>query len=128
MTNKKRGIILIALGALLLTAAVSLVIYNRCRDSEAGKEAEKTVSVIKAYIETESARNSSDTAPDMQPVGDPILAVAFERNTDHDAHMVLEYYPYDTYHYLAVFNGRKNQLVDCYALDTVLTELAGFLN
>ena len=65
MTNKKRGIILIALGALLLTAAVSLVIYNRCRDSEAGKEAEKTVSVIKAYIETESARNSSDTAPDM---------------------------------------------------------------
>ena len=84
-------------------------------------------SFVHTYEEL-TAITASDTAPDMQPAGDPVLAVEFERNTDHDAHMVLEYYPYDTYHYLAVFNGRKNQLVDCYALDTVLTELAGFLN
>ncbi len=50
MTNKKRGVILIALGTLLLSAAVSLVLYNRHRDRKAGDNAQNTTALIREHI------------------------------------------------------------------------------
>ena len=66
MTNKKRGIILIAIGALLLSAAMSLVFYNRHRDHEAGELAGKTVTAIKEHIKAKekTSEPSSSAVPD----------------------------------------------------------------
>ncbi len=73
-----------------------------------------------SFYDTLTAIVASDTAPDTALSGDPYFTVAFERSTDHDSKMTLSYYRYDDAYYLAVFNGRKNQLVDRYALDEAL--------
>ena len=83
-------------------------------------------SFVRLY-EALTAVVAAATAPDMTPQSDPVLTVEFERNTGHDSHMILQYYPYDDYHYLAVFNGRKNQLADRYELDAILDSLADYL-
>ncbi len=71
-----------------------------------------------------TAITEADRAPDTSPSEAPVLTVEFERDTDHDAQMTLFYYPYDARYYLAVFNGRKNQLVERQAVDEVLAEFA----
>ena len=63
---------------------------------------------------------ATDTAPDTALTDEPILTVAFERSTAHDAEMTLSYYRYDETRALAVFNGRRSQLVESFALDAVL--------
>ena len=71
MTNKKLGRILIAVGALLLAAAVSLVIYNKYRSSEAKKNAEETVIKLRAYAE-KAAESSSLPDKDTESRPDPL--------------------------------------------------------
>ncbi len=61
MTNKKCGRVLIAAGALVLCAAVSLVAYNRYTDKKAGEAAEKTAAVIREHIESSRKQLTYDT-------------------------------------------------------------------
>ena len=64
MTNKKCGRLLIAAGALVLCAAVSLVAYNRYTDKKAGEAAEKTAAVIREHIEAQTGQQNTDSGAD----------------------------------------------------------------
>ena len=64
MTNKKCGRLLIAAGAMVLCAAVSLVAYNRYTDKKAGEAAEKTAAVIREHIEAQTLRQNTDSGAD----------------------------------------------------------------
>lgn len=63
MKNKLRGRILIAAGALLLMAAVSLVLFNRYRDHAAGEHASETLVQVKQYIEKQPPADTSPAQP-----------------------------------------------------------------
>ncbi|MBR6044440.1 MAG: sortase [Ruminococcus sp.] len=68
MRNKVRGRLLIAAGALLLTAAVSLVLFNRIQDSKAGEHAEKQLVLVKEHI---AAQPADSKQPDESLPQDP---------------------------------------------------------
>ena len=69
MTNKQIGRLLIITGALLLAAAVSLVVYNRVRSSQASEAAGRTLTKLREVIGAESSADDS-SKPDIQPSGD----------------------------------------------------------
>jgi|GEM_PF-1689899 len=71
------------------------------------------------FYEALTALESSARSPEITP-DTPVLTVKFSRNTDHDAEMTLIYYAYDEAYYLANFDGRRDQLVEAYMLESVL--------
>ncbi|MEA4822750.1 MAG: DUF4340 domain-containing protein [Clostridiaceae bacterium] len=105
-------------GILLETVTHMTVTLDGAVRSFEGDALEDTAFV--SFYDTLTAIVASDTAPDTALSGDPYFTITFERSTDHDSEMTLSYYLYDDAYYLAVFNGRKNQLVDRYALDEAL--------
>ena len=78
---------------------------------------------VRIYEEL-TAVTEAERAPDTALPEEAVLTIGFERDTDHDSQMTLTYYPYDARYYLAVFNGRRNQLVERQKIDTILTEFA----
>ena len=48
---KKTGIAMLAVGAVLILAALLLLLYNRCEDTKAGQEAESLLANVEAVID-----------------------------------------------------------------------------
>ncbi|MGN0634125.1 MAG: sortase [Oscillospiraceae bacterium] len=65
MKKSKRGIIFIAVGALLLIAALSLIVYNSAEDKRAAQKAESALVEIKKEIAA-----AQYSAPEEQPTAD----------------------------------------------------------
>lgn len=53
---KKTGIAMLAVGAVLILAALLLLLYNRYEDTKAGQEAESLLENVEAVIETKKIR------------------------------------------------------------------------
>jgi len=80
-------------------------------------EALKEAKFISWYREL-TAVLSTTSAPDTTP-GDVYMTFVFERNTTHHQTMTLSYHIYDSNYYLAVFDGRRSQLVDAYTVEDI---------
>lgn len=53
---KKTGIAMLAVGAVLILAALLLLLYNRCEDTKAGQEAESLLANVEAVIDAQATR------------------------------------------------------------------------
>ena len=61
---RKIGIAVIAVGAVLILSALFLLLYNRCEDARAGRQAESVLASVEAAIVPRSAETSASSTPD----------------------------------------------------------------
>ena len=60
---KRADIVIIAVGAVLIQAALLLLIYNHCEDVRAGQEAESLLASVEAAISAQATDTPAATAP-----------------------------------------------------------------
>lgn len=67
---KKSGVAFILVGMVLILSALSLFLYNRYADAQAGQEAERLLADVQTFIEKEPASLSEETLAPELPVAE----------------------------------------------------------